>query len=165
MPDDLIPPETAALVGKPAGEPTEGDVLGKETVRFAQAVDDLNPLYLDDEYARAAGYEGAIAPPMFFNVALTGSRPLSETREDGLFRSGEPGPRFNKVNRTMFGGEEVEFVAPIYPGDTLRGETVLESIDQKDGRSGSFVVTVRKTTIRNQDGEIVAISRSSGITR
>ncbi len=165
MSEDLIPPETLELIGKPAGDPVEGDVLGKESVRFAQAVDDLNPLYFDDDYAQAAGYERAIVPPMFFNVALTGSLPLSETREDGLFRSKQRGPRFNKVNRTMFGGEEVEFVAPIYPGDVLKGETVLESIEEKAGRTGAFVVTVRKTTIKNQDGEIVAISRSSGITR
>lgn len=165
MPDDLIPPETREMIGQPVGDPIEGEVLRKECERFAHAVNDLNPLYFDDDYARAAGYERAIAPPLFFNVALTPSMPLSQTRPDGLFRSGQRALKLNKVNRSMFAGEEVEFFAPIYPGDVLTGETIWESVEQKSGRTGDFVVSTRKTTVRNQRGEIVAISRGSGITR
>lgn len=164
MSDDLIPAEARAMVGQSLSDDVEGEVTAKEAQRFAQAVDDLNPLYFDDAYARAAGYERAVAPPLFFNVAITASLPLAQTREDGIFRSRQRGIPL-KVKRTMFGGEDVEFHAPVYPGDRLTAETTLESVEQKEGGSGPFVLSVRKLTIRNQDGAIVAISRSTGITR
>jgi len=43
--------------------------------RYAQAISDLNPLYLDEEYAKKSEYGGIIAPPTFiFDVRR--SRPL-----------------------------------------------------------------------------------------
>jgi len=59
----------------------------------------------------------------------------------------------------------VEFLAPVHPGDVLEGATEWESIEEKQGASGAFVVTVWKTTVRNQHGEIVVISHGSGIAR
>ena len=165
MSEGLIPKETRALVGSSWGDPTKGEVLRKESVRFAQSVNDLNPLYFDEEYAKEAGYAGTITPPMFFHIALTPSLPLSETQPDGLFRTGRRELKLNGADRSMFGGEEVEFLAPVHPGDVLEGATEWESIEEKQGASGAFVVTVWKTTVRNQHGEIVAISHGSGIAR
>ncbi len=43
--------------------------VGREKIReYAQAVGETNPLYLDLEAARAAGYADLLAPPMFVVV-------------------------------------------------------------------------------------------------
>ena len=43
---------------------TAPDAIGRPAIRyFAQAIGDLNPLYLDPEYARAHGHPDVIAPP------------------------------------------------------------------------------------------------------
>jgi len=43
--------------------------VGREKVReYAEAVGETNPLYLDLEAARAAGYADVVAPPMFVVV-------------------------------------------------------------------------------------------------
>ena len=40
--------------------------VGREKIReFAAAVGETNPLHLDVETARAAGYDDVVAPPMF----------------------------------------------------------------------------------------------------
>lgn len=162
--DALIPPEARARLGERLGEPTSGEVLRKETERYAYAVGDDNRLYFDDAYARAAGYEGSIAPPLFFEIPMRQAVPLSELRPDGIARARQA-PIPLKVERVMAGGQEVEFVQPIYPGDTLTAETRLVDLQQKQGRSGPLVLIVRETVYTNQHGEVVVRSRSTGLVR
>ncbi len=51
-------------IGK--GYPATVYAVGREKVReYAAAVGETNPLYLDLEAARAAGYSDVVAPPMF----------------------------------------------------------------------------------------------------
>jgi len=40
-------------------------VTAKDIKRFAQAIDDPNPLYHDEEYAKSSKFKGIIAPPLF----------------------------------------------------------------------------------------------------
>lgn len=162
--ESLIPEAARALIGKTIGTPVRGDILQKETQRYAHAVGDENPLYFDAEYARAAGYRDIIAPPLFVEILQRDIVPLSELREDGLSKARQS-PIPLKVNRVMAGGETVEFFQPLYPGDTLRGETRLAKISEKTGRSGPFVLVERETTYTNQDGIVVIKSRSTSIVR
>ena len=53
--------------------PQDFDVEKGAIRRFAEAIGDTNPLYLDEAYARARGYASVIAPPTFpttFRVPL-----------------------------------------------------------------------------------------------
>ena len=59
----------------------------------------------------------------------------------------------------------MEFLAPIYPGDTLTGETRLVGLAEKTGRTGPFVLVERETTYTNQDGIVVLKNRSTAIVR
>jgi acyl dehydratase len=159
----LIPEETMALVGGEVAEPATAVITAKEAQRYAQAVGDLNPLYFDEAAARAAGYRTMIAPPTFVQYALVQGRPLDQVRTDGLFVG--PRPLVLKVERTMFGGEEWDFVAPVHVGDTITGVTRLADLDEKQGSKGPFVRITRETTYTNQDGEVVARARQIGIAR
>ena len=163
MEESLITPEAKAMIGKEVGRQT-AVVYPKEAQRFAAAVGDLNPLYFDDEVARAHGYKGVIAPPMFLPQVLQGVTQLDALREDGVpFEGGSDIPL--RAQHLMAGGEDYEFLAPLYPGDTITAVTHIENIEEKQGRSGRFVLMTRATVYTNQDDVTVAHGRFSLIAR
>jgi acyl dehydratase len=162
----LIPDDTRALIGQPLAEPVSRTLSLEDGQRFAYAADDLNPIYFDQAAAKAAGYRGCIIPPTYLGWAINPFRPLTALRLDGLYGAGSDARRVTlNVKRTMAGGDEWDFLAPIYPGDTITAETRLKSLDEKEGGSGPFVLQVTETSYTNQRGEIVARARGSGISR
>jgi acyl dehydratase len=160
----LIEPETFALLGKRLGEPATATLHAHEAERFAYAAGDANPIYLDADAARAAGYRTQVVPPGFLVWAFEPPRPLEALREDGLPRDAGPPLRL-RVSRVLYAGEEWEYRAPAYVGDTLRAETRLAALEEKSGASGPFVLATTETTYTNQAGEVVAIVRGRRIAR
>lgn len=122
--------------------------------RFAYAATDENPIYFDDEAARAAGYDRAIAPPTFVASMLdyTDGPPESALKEDGvadgLF------PSIVKSDALLMGGgQEIEFLEPIYIGDEVTmTRNVVDFYKRPSKRFGelSFIVMVSEGV--NQDG-------------
>ena len=70
-----------------------------------------------------------------------------------------------RVSRTMFGGEEWDFLCPVHVGDRITATGRLAGLDEKQGSKGPFVRITRETTFTNQDGEVVARTRQIGIAR
>jgi acyl dehydratase len=161
--DSLITDEARAMIGTITGRRT-GTVSLKEAQRWAAAVGDRNPIYFDDEAARAAGYRGIVTPPLFLPCVLLGVVHVDELREDGI-AAGRRGGIPLKVSRTLHGGEETECFLPVYPGDTITGESRIAAIEEKEGSRGPFVLTTTETVYTNQDGEVVARGRTFGIAR
>ena len=132
---------------------------------YCHAVGDLNPLYVDHEEAKDGPYGGIIAPPL--SHPCPRAMLPSDLREDGLpgaAGSGRVPPL--KVTRTMAGGTETEFVTPVRPGDVLTSRSKIADIYEKTGRSGiKTVFVITETITTNQKGEVVSISRSTGISR
>ena len=61
----MLPEEITSFIGKDGG--TRTFEVEKGAIRkFADAVDDQNLLYWDDEYARNSKYGNITAPPGFF---------------------------------------------------------------------------------------------------
>ena len=166
MPDEasLVTDEARALVGMPLSEPLTGTITAKEAQRFACAAGDMNPLYFDGAAARAAGYRTTIVPPTFISWALSSFRPADELRHDGLYR-GDGRRVYLRAKRVMYGGQEWEFLAPVYAGDTLTSVTRLKSLEEKTGSSGTFVLQTTETTFTNQHGDVVALARGKSIAR
>lgn len=116
--------------------------------RYAIAIADPNPLYHDDAAARAAGYEGIIAPPnMLSGIMEWGpGRSEAELSPDGTFRGGRTG-----ALRVMGAGEEMEMVRPITAGSEIWQEEEVESVTIKEGRSGPLLfVTTRHDFVDDQ---------------
>lgn len=152
------------MVGKPLGEPVSAVVTRREAQRYARAVGDLSPIYFDEAAARAAGYGGLVAPPTFVGHAVVEGSTLDDLRGDGLWMDRGPKLRL-AVSRTMFGGEEWEFRVPVLVGDTITAQRRLGAVEEKEGRTGPFVLIHYETTFTNQRDEIVAVSRLVGIAR
>lgn len=164
MPEPLAPPEAYDMIGKLVGT-RSGVVFEKEAQRFAAAVGDLNPIYFEDEAAKAQGYKGIVAPPMFLSQVAQGVTRVDQLTVDGLASGGNRRDVPLNVHRVMAGGEEIEFFQPIYPGDTITMETKVVAIEEKEGRSGRFVIVTRASDCTNQDGTLVGIITTKSITR
>ena len=152
------------MVGQPLGDPVSATITRRESQRYARAVGDLAAVYFDEDAARDAGYDGIVAPPTFVGHATVEGATLEDLREDGLWVDRRRGVRL-AVSRTMFGGEEWEFRRPVLIGDTVTAQRRLGAVEEKEGRSGPFVLLHYETTFTNQHDDVVAISRLVGIAR
>lgn len=104
---------------------------------FARTYMQCNPLYLNTPYARTQGFADLLASPqMVFNVTLSlGVQNDSEKAVANL------------------GYYQVQFLKPVYPGDTLRSFTkVLERKDRGPDKPG---ITRIRTVGVNQDNAVV----------
>ena len=111
--------------------------------RFAQAIDDPNPLWQDEEYARQSQYGGIIAPPTFI-VAIGGEQFGQKLAL--LFRSG-----------LLHGSTELECYQPVRPGDSIAVNAKIANIRERMGtKSGKMTFVTFELTYRNQRGELVA---------
>lgn len=162
--EELVGDRARAMVGAEVSR-VSGPVTRREFQRWAAAVGDRNPLYFDAEYARAHGYRDVIAPPLYLSYATGGVVDLDALRPDGLpARSGAMVP-LPKTPRLMAGGDSWEFFAPAYAGDTVTGVRRIETVEQKQGRSGPFVLVTASTTYYNQDGEVLARATDTLLAR
>ncbi len=104
---------------------------------FARTYMQANPLYLNAQYARAHGFTDLPASPqMVFNVTL--SLGVQNDSEKAI---------------ANLGYYQVQFLRPVYPGDTLRAFTrVLERKDRGADKPG--IARIRTVSV-NQNGEVV----------
>jgi acyl dehydratase len=124
--------------------------------RFAEAVDDNNPLYMDEEYARKSKYGSIIAPPGFFGWPLKQTRgsPLAvdipPELEAAFEKAGYP------LSLVLDGGMEYEFFLPVRAGDILSAVTTVRNLRERTGERGSIIVSFLDTVYQNRAGETVA---------
>ena len=164
MTSELIDAETAARVGTVAATAT-GEVIRRDWQRWAAAVGDDNPLWFDPDYARANGYRDVVCPPLYLQYAILGVSTLSGLRPDGSSGAVSGGLAFPKAPRRMAGGESTTFHLPAYHRDEIEMVRTIESVVEKEGRSGRFVLVTWHTVYRNQHDELVAEASTSMIAR
>jgi acyl dehydratase len=119
-----------------------GEVSPILTKRYAAAVGDRNPLYLDEAAAAAAGYANVIAPPNFIAAVITWSpgAPYDGLREDGTEADTHlPGVPAQGV-RVMGGGEEMTFEKPVVAGTVLTRATELIDVSLRESSKGAMIV-------------------------
>ena len=160
----LIDAESASRVGTVAATAT-GEVNRRDWQRWAAAVGDHNPLWFEPEYARAQGYRDVISPPLYLQYAVLGVTALNGLRPDGSSGAASGGLAFPRAPRRMAGGESTSFFGPAYHRDEIEMVRTIESIVEKQGRSGRFVLVTWRTVYHNQRRELVAEATTSMIAR
>lgn len=99
---------------------------------FAQATGDLNPVHIDPVYAEQTKFKGVIAHGM-----------LAAGLISAVLGTEFPGPG------CIYLGQELRFLRPVRPGDTITAEVEVREVDRNKNR-----VTLR-TTCTNQKQEVV----------
>jgi acyl dehydratase len=161
---DALRARLEVYVGKPMGPPTEApDAVNVPMIRhWVDALDDRNPIYLDEEFAATTRFGGIVAPPAMLQ-AWTMSRPKIEGIAE---RGGAPGeipadnpiPVLDKAGYigTLATNSELEFLRYLKPGDHLHVRNEVESISNRKTTSlgqGYFLTWI--TTYTTGDGEVV----------
>jgi acyl dehydratase len=126
--------------------------VGREKVReYARAVGETNPLYLDLEAARAAGYADVVAPPMF---AVVYSSPAVTP---AMFDP-ELGVNFARV---VHGAQELEWGPLVIAGDEIATTTTVKDLSERGGMS----FYIFEAASDNQRGERVCTGTWTIIVR
>jgi acyl dehydratase len=154
----LLTEELRSWIGREAHYPAREE-LGRASIRyFALAMGDDNPLYVDDAYARRAGYPSVIAPPTL--VCETCQYAHRAPNADGYI--GHEWPLPLPASRLVRAGNDYEFMRPVLPSDHISVTWTLESIVEKSFSKGGtqlFVTSVAR--YRDAVGEIVAVNRET----
>jgi len=116
--------------------------VGREKVReYASAVGETNPIHLDPEAARAAGYADVVAPPMF--AVVYSGRAITPALFDP-----EVGIDFPNM---LHAGQEFAWGALVVAGDEITTTTTVKDISERSSmRFYEF-----ETESRNAQGEPV----------
>lgn len=134
--------------------PTAPYLVGREKVReFSRAVFATNPINLDPDAARAAGYADVVAPPTFPVV-------VQEYTLAQLLAEPDAGIDFSRV---VHGDQRFTYSRPIVAGDELTATLTVSSVKTLGGNSmvtadsvitdasGAHVVTAISTLVVRGD--------------
>jgi 3-hydroxybutyryl-CoA dehydratase len=92
-------------------------VTDRDIELFAEVSTDHNPVHLDDDYAQDTIFEGRIAHGM-----------LTAGLISAVIGEQLPG------HGTVYLGQNLKFIAPVRPGDTVRAEVTVMEIDYSKRR-------------------------------
>jgi acyl dehydratase len=150
----MISDEIQSMIGMWA-EPVVLEVERGAIARYADAIDDPNPLFRNEEYAKNSKYGGIIAPPGFFGWPVGGgdieagmSRVVGAVAESGMLR-------------ILDGGIELNFFVPVRAGDTLVTYGKLADVREKQTSQGKMLFLIIEQKYLNQDGALVAVARQT----
>ncbi|MGO4888368.1 MaoC family dehydratase N-terminal domain-containing protein [Anaerobacillus sp. MEB173] len=123
---------------------------------LVKAIGDDNPIYTSLEAAKVAGYDGIPIPLTFLNVVdLWGGYGFEE--------------KVKKLNlnplKLLNGEQEFEYMKDIYAGDLITVQSKVVQAETKTGTTGKMELITTENQYRNQQDELVAISRNVIVNR
>ncbi|WFU31417.1 MaoC family dehydratase N-terminal domain-containing protein [Bradyrhizobium brasilense] len=154
----LLTDELRSWIGREVHYPAREE-LGRASIRyFALVLGDENPLYLDEAYAREAGYPSVIAPPTL----------VCETCQYAHRGPGENGYIGHEWQlpvadcRMIRAGNEYQFMRPVLPEDRICVTWTLEDIVEcASSRGGTQLFVSSLARYTDASGEVVAINRET----
>jgi 3-oxo-4,17-pregnadiene-20-carboxyl-CoA hydratase alpha subunit len=147
----VITDEARAWIGRSTElMPLPEEVAASDVRRYVEATGDHNPLWLDDEAARSAGYRGRVVPPM---LVIDLAWRLKDT-DAGRMTDRVPLPPNYIDTRNV--ETEMEWLEPVYTGDRISIRHRIRDIVARPGRRGLGVYITRETEYVRTDGRLVA---------
>lgn len=146
-------PLNRAFIGRSAVAEGAFEVSRDHIRRFAQAIGDTNPVYVDIEAAKAAGYPDVIAPPTFLTTVG-----LSLPGANGPLDDPELGVDFGQL---VHGEQRYVHHRPVRPGDVLTATTTITDIRD----SGANEILSMTIEIATTSGELVCTAYNVVVSR
>jgi acyl dehydratase len=148
----VLTDEQRALIGvESAPRPLPQPIDRLMALRWCEMLEDANPIYFDEAYARTTWLQGTFAPPTMLNTWS-----MAPVWPEGRDEPAAPRLEIEGCTTTIATNSVQEYLMPLRYGDELTVTTHVGSIsDEKTTRlgTGHFYTTV--TTYRNQHGQAV----------
>lgn len=122
------------------------EVTQEDVERFADLTRDHNPVHLDPAFAATTPYGRTIAHGM-----LTLSLALGLWAEKGVTRDSLV---------ALVSLEDVRFLKPVFPGDSLRLSSEVTEVRESRSRPGTGFVTYREKVFNNSQEVVVEYRRT-----
>lgn len=140
----------ASVVGVEV-EVGSAEITRERIEAYCRALGETNPLYTDEQAAKAGPHGVLVAPPsLVFSLQ---------------FREQAPDPQVQFGNATFASGNHVELFEPARLGDTITARQQVKEVYAKTGRTGTMVFVVRRTEYTNQHGRPVATAEQAQVHR
>jgi uncharacterized OB-fold protein len=150
--------ELREFEGRQVGPPVQADdPVNVPMVRhWIEAMGDTNPVYLDEDAAKASGRDGLVAPAVMLQVW-----PMKGLKSQGPRGDDEQSRLLGKLDEAGFTSvvatnTEQEYLRELVPGDHVSTTSFIESVSEEKATGlgvGHFVTT--RTEFRDQAGELV----------
>jgi len=119
--------------------------------RFAEAMGDFNPVHYDDEYARALGYPGVLAPPTF-PASFHSNAHLQSMLGVG-------------IKSLLHTEQTFEYERPIFSGDRIWVASKVTEVLERPGLGGKVDVAILEDEGRDEAGQLVFRARRTLVVR
>jgi acyl dehydratase len=149
--DAVITDEVRSWIGRTTElMPLPEEISASDVRRYVEATEDRNPLWLDDEVARAAGYRARVVPPMLV-IDL-----IWRLKHSELGRLWDKIPLPPNYVDTRNADTEIEWIEPVHIGDRLSIRHRIVDIVARQGRRGLGVYITRETEYLRHDSLLLA---------
>ena len=145
--DSILTKKMLNIIGTQS-ETNKFKVHKENIIRFAESIQDYNPLYTNELQARKSTYGSLIAPPTFL-------------------RSCYPGPFKKSISLPFYtsvdGGSEWEYFEPIRDGDEINVTATITDLYEKNGSKEQMLFQKTTITYINQFKSLVSKEENIGI--
>jgi acyl dehydratase len=158
-PESIVTPELRDWIGRKSALVNLETMSASDVRRYVDATGDANPLWLDDDFARAAGYRNRLLPP-----TLVGWVPFSMKEGNSASSSDATDlrrqlPLPDGYTNVRNAGSETEWLQPAYVGEQLSTQSRIVDIVARQGRAGLGIYITQEEQILNSRQEIVTRRR------
>lgn len=124
------------------------NIVEKDAVKkFAEAIGDPNPLYVDEEAAKASRYGRLLAPPTF-------PRTFEYGEVEGI---GPPGQGL------IHGEHRIRYERPLFVGEEVRCHAEVTDYYEKEGRDGALGFLISERVGESPDGERIFVMTDNAV--
>lgn len=110
---------------------------------FSKAIGETDPVYYDDEAARAAGYRGLLAPPTYaMTLEIDQLDPIQMLSGIDI-----------DISTILHGEQKFKYHLPICAGDVISSVVCVK--DVYDKKKGAMTFVEVNTSLYNQDKQLV----------
>ena len=139
-------PDRTTLIGRVLS-PVVYTIREDDIQDYLPIAGEEHEVFLSDEDSRAAGYERRVIPPSFAPFVAVDALLRSFDWEKDFF--------FNyRTGTAMFGEQGLEYLRPLYVGETLTVRAEIVDVYEKQGKRTFDVIQVRVTA--TDEAETVA---------
>lgn len=153
--ETIITPELRDWIGRKTPLRHLEVISAADVRRYVDATGDNNPLWLDDNYARQAGYRGCILPPTLVGWVPFSFREGTERANTDPTDLRRQLPLPSEYTNVRNAGSETEWMQPVYLGEQLSTQSTIVDIVARQGKAGLGIYISQEEQVLNFKQEIV----------